>query len=413
MTKFYDTSALLDAYVSLFPASEPILISLTTLRELEHIKTDNKDPDTRYKARKLLSILYANPDSYEVVDYPEIESYLVEKSYPLTNDNRIMACAILYEQTNTKKVMFVTSDLSCHFLATHLFKLASIFYLPNKQASKYTGYIRVTLTDAELADFYTTVDVDPRTINSFDAIQNQYIILENSFGTIVDLYRWNGEAYVPLKYKTLYNAYIGNIMPVNIEQKLAFDLLQNSEITIKVLAGKYGTGKDFCMMSHALSMLKAGEIQRVVWIRNGVKVKDAAEIGLLPGSANDKMLPYAMPMADYLGGKDALNEMLEAGSIELENLGALRGRSWDNTIIYCSEAENFTKEHIQLLIGRVGKNTQLWINGDYRQVDGKVFEANNGLMMAIERLKGQRLFGFVKLHKVERSDTAALADLLD
>ena len=125
------------------------------------------------------------------------------------------------------------------------------------------------------------------------------------------------------------------------------------------------------------------------------------------------MLPYAMPMADYLGGKDELNEMLEAGSIELENLGALRGRSWDNTIIYCSEAENFTKEHIQLLIGRVGKNTQLWINGDYRQVDGKVFEANNGLMMAIERLKGQRLFGFVKLHKVERSDTAALADLLD
>ena len=79
MIKFYDTSALLDAYVSLFPASEPILISLTTLRELEHIKINNKDPDTRYKARKLLSILYTNPDSYEVVDYPGIENYLVEK----------------------------------------------------------------------------------------------------------------------------------------------------------------------------------------------------------------------------------------------------------------------------------------------------------------------------------------------
>ena len=82
------------------------------------------------------------------------------------------------------------------------------------------------------------------------------------------------------------------------------------------------------------------------------------------------------------------------------------------TLIYCSEAENLTVD-VQLLIGRVGKGTQLWINGDYRQVDGKAFEANNGLMMAIDRLKGQKLFGHVKMHQIERSETAALADLLN
>ena len=60
-----------------------------------------------------------------------------------------------------------------------------------------------------------------------------------------------------------------------------------------------------------------------------------------------------------------------------------------NTIIMCSESENMTKEHIQLLIGRVGEGSALWLNGDYRQVDEKVFETNNGLTIAIDKLKKQ------------------------
>ena len=79
----------------------------------------------------------------------------------------------------------------------------------------------------------------------------------------------------------------------------------------------------------------------------------------------------------------------------------------------CSEAENMTKEHIQLLIGRVGVGSALWLNGDYKQTDDKVFENNNGLIKSIEKLKGNQKFGFVKLQTTERSETAKLADLLD
>ena len=206
---------------------------------------------------------------------------------------------------------------------------------------------------------------------------------------------------------------MGIVMPANLEQKLAFDLLQNDDITIKILAGGFGTGKDYLMTSHALDMLKKEEVRKVVWIRNGVKVKHAADIGLLPGSAIEKMLPYAMPIADHLGGKESLLQLVQEEKIELENLGALRGRSWDDTIIYCSEAENLTREHVQLLIGRVGKRSQLWMNADYKQVDAKVFEVNNGVLVAIDKLKGHKMFGFVKLQRVERSEAAAMADLLD
>ena len=72
-----------------------------------------------------------------------------------------------------------------------------------------------------------------------------------------------------------------------------------------------------------------------------------------------------------------------------------------------------TKEHVQLLIGRVGENSALWLNGDQRQVDKQVFENNNGLMTAIRKLSGHELFAHVHLEKTERSATAAMADLLD
>lgn len=244
-------------------------------------------------------------------------------------------------------------------------------------------------------------------------MRNQYLVLENNHGTVVDMYRWNGTEHIPLSYITIKTPYVGTVSPANLEQKLAFDLMQNRDIKIKILSGKYGTGKDFIMIAHALNLLKEEKMRKVVWIRNGVKVKHSADIGLLPGSATEKMMPYAMPIADHVGGKDNLLRLIDEEKIELENLGALRGRSWTDTIIYCSEAENLTKEHIQLLIGRVGEGSELWINGDYRQVDGKIFESNNGLMTAIDRLKGRELFGYVKLQKTERSITASLADALD
>lgn len=122
---------------------------------------------------------------------------------------------------------------------------------------------------------------------------------------------------------------------------------------------------------------------------------------------------FAMPLADHLGGVDSLEIMIGQGRIEIVHLGFIRGRDIKNSIIMCSEAENMTKEHIQLLLGRVGEGSSLWINGDYKQVDGSVFRENNGLMIAVDKLKGHPRFGFVKLLKTERSETAAMADLLD
>ena len=72
-----------------------------------------------------------------------------------------------------------------------------------------------------------------------------------------------------------------------------------------------------------------------------------------------------------------------------------------------------TREHIQLLIGRLAEGSALWLNGDFKQIDDDLFERNSGLKQTINRLKGQELFGCVELNITERSKTAQLADLLD
>lgn len=89
----------------------------------------------------------------------------------------------------------------------------------------------------------------------------------------------------------------------------------------------------------------------------------------------------------------------------------MRGRDCKNSIIISSECENLTKEQVRMLVGRVGINSHLWLDGDSKQADKKVFESNSGLTACIEALFGNSLFGHVYLPKTERSKTAALADL--
>ena len=271
------------------------------------------------------------------------------------------------------------------------------------------GYITVQMSQESMAEFYA----EPWK-NICGCLINQYVLVADEQGTIVDKLKWNGNRFEKVAPKKVNNGFTGKISPRNIQQELAFDMLQDPKSTIKILTGKFGTGKDFVMITHALDLvLRQQKFDKIIWVRNNIEVKNSAPIGFLPGSLQDKLMPYAMIISDHVGGLDSLDLLIKQDKIELQHLGLIRGRDIKNSIIICSEAENMTKEHVQLLIGRVGENSALWLNGDQRQVDKQVFENNNGLMTAIRKLAGQELFAHVHLEKTERSATAAMADLLD
>lgn len=271
----------------------------------------------------------------------------------------------------------------------------------------YKGYIEVMPEYNTWAALYENPEK-----NVYNCLENQYLIVSNDLGEC-DHFKWHNETYKKLSYKQINNSFVSKIKPRNIQQACAFDLLQDRNTTIKILTGRFGSGKTFLMAINALQLISDGKFEKIVWVRNNVHVKDTKDIGSLPGTELEKLLPYVMPLADHVGGVNGIEMLMHQGKLEVQHLGFIRGRDIKNSIIICSEAENLTKQHVQLLIGRVGEGSNLWLDGDFKQTDAKVFEENNGLNIAIEKLKGHPLFGYVHLEKSERSETAALADLLD
>lgn len=440
--KFYDTSALLDLPPDTLLAQQ-FLIADITLYELEDIKTSGKkDEATKAKARTVTRLLAEHPTAYTVVsiDYPQLLSILNDVPVKDNNDGTIMAAARWYLNELQNKLdnlpkeldadsaneaaklttlidsfCFVTSDLSCFNLAQRVMKLPCELSLDRCGAhNDYTGWTEVPIDqggDEALAMAYSK-DIEQK--NLFDTPTNGYVLIPNADadGNTAGL-RWDSSRYVPIKYKNLNTTYSGKIKPLNNQQKLAFDLLQNDDITIKLLLGVYGSGKDFLMVNHAVDLIEKGKYDKIVWVRNNIEVKDTKEIGFLPGSMLEKVYPFAAILADCLGGEVALERAITDGWVEIQPLGFIRGRSFNRSIIYCSEAENLTKQHIQLLIGRVGEGSTLWINGDLRQIDDVAFERNNGIQKLIDKLTGNERFGTVYLPITERSETARLADMLD
>ena len=271
----------------------------------------------------------------------------------------------------------------------------------------YKGYIETILNEEQWGELYSNP-----TNNLYDCLENQYLIVKNDNGDI-DHFKWSNGSHKKLSYKTINNSFVSKIKPRNPQQICAFDLLQDKNTTIKILTGRFGSGKTFLMVANALQLLYENKFDRIVWVRNNVNVKDTKDLGALPGTEFEKLLPFVMPLADHVGGVDGIEMLIRQGKLEVQHLGFIRGRDIKNSIIICSEAENLTKQHVQLLIGRVGEGSNLWLDGDFKQTDAKVFEDNNGLNIAIDKLKGHPLFGYVHLEKSERSETSALADLLD
>ena len=273
---------------------------------------------------------------------------------------------------------------------------------------EYLGFKEVTLSDEELALIYQKTPG-----YNLGCLKNEYLVVHNKSGEVADHFCWNGTHFVQVPYKQINSRFGGKVKPRNTQQRLALDMLYNPEITINMLGGKFGTGKTFIMAATAMDLLERGKFEKLVYVRNNIEVKDSKPIGFIPGDKDEKLLPFAMPIADHIGGPEALKMMISQGSIEIAHFGQIRGRDIKNSIIMCSEVENMTKEHIQLLIGRVAEGSVLWLDGDVKQVDMEVFRKNSGMEIALDRLKGHHRFGYVKLIKTERSETAAMADLLD
>ena len=273
----------------------------------------------------------------------------------------------------------------------------------------YTGIYEASLSNEELADFYESNGE----VLCEQMVENQYLTLRTvGSDEVVDYYQKKDGVLHKVAFPSFKSDFCGTIKPRNPEQYCAMDLLK-SDVPIKLLTGKFGSGKTILIINWALEVIQKNQFEKIVFIRNNVQVKDTDPIGALPNGILDKTLPYVMPFADHCGGVEGLKMLIDSGKLEVIPLGFLRGRSIRNSILYSMESENLTKQHIQLIMGRVDEGTQLVMDGDFKQKDRTIFERSQGLETMVERLAGNEYFGYVNLKKSERSKVAQLADLLD
>jgi predicted ribonuclease YlaK len=243
-----------------------------------------------------------------------------------------------------------------------------------------------------------------------DLLVNQYLLIKDENGDYIDKYIWNGKKLEKLKYKAIENNFIGKIKPYNIKQECYFDLLDDN-IPVKVVSGKAGSGKSFLSTAWALQEIQNNKFKKLIIVRNNVNVQDVPDIGAVPGDINDKLKAYCAFVSDIVSDY-TYDMLLQQNKLEIAYLGTMRGRSLQDAIVLCSESQNLTTSHVKMLISRIAKNSVIIFDFDLDQIDKKTFEKDNGMQNMIESLNGHKLFGMVEFDKIERSEVAALADLI-
>lgn len=267
----------------------------------------------------------------------------------------------------------------------------------------YTGIKEVQLSDEELAEFYEGK-------LKIDALQNEYVLIKNSAGDVVDQWKYDGKKLLKVKIKPFDSQYLDKVKPRNIKQMLFMDLLQ-ADVPLKVVSGIAGSGKSFLSTAWALQEVQKGNFDKLVVVKNNVTVADVPDIGAIPGTELDKIKAHCMFMSDIVH-PFAFDLMIQQGKVELAYLGTMRGRSISNSIVLCSEAQNLTTSLVKMIVTRIGEKSALIFDYDLDQIDKRNFEKDNGMMALTESLKGNPLFGMVELDMIERSEIAKLASLI-
>lgn len=273
-----------------------------------------------------------------------------------------------------------------------------------QEATLYTGVKEVSLTDEELCDFYNG-DL------KIDLLLNEYLLIKNKDGEILDKYKKEKDKVSKLKYKSFDSQLLGKIKPRNQRQEILMDLLC-SEAKLLSISGVAGAGKTYLTTAHAIQELQKENYRKIVIIRNNVNIPDVPELGILPGDTTEKLKQSCAFMGDIITDF-FFDSFLRDGKIEICYLGNMRSRSISDSYILCNESQNLNTSLVKMIITRVGENSRLVFDFDLSQIDKKSFEKDNGMLAMNEALKGNELFGACELDLIERSEVAKLASLIN
>ncbi len=167
-----------------------------------------------------------------------------------------------------------------------------------------------------------------------------------------------------------------SLNPMNDKQKDLQEALKYN--TIVVAQGSAGVGKTLLACYHAAKKLHYGDIKKIILIR-AYQPLAGRTIGMLPGDADQKLLPFYQQMIDYFEdflGKATTEIHIKNKTIEICSLETIRGRSWSDAIIIVDESQSLFVPEVQALTTRIGENAQMIFCGDNT---GNQTDVKNGM----------------------------------
>ncbi|MAI29870.1 MAG: phosphate starvation-inducible protein PhoH [Rickettsiales bacterium] len=184
------------------------------------------------------------------------------------------------------------------------------------------------------------------------------------------------------------------IKPRSKKQLEYFNLVKEKQMVF--CCGPAGTGKTYLAVAYAVSMLKSGEIEKIILTRPAVEAGE--RLGFLPGDIKEKIDPYLRPIYDALNDMLSFSEVIkkiESGFIEIAPLAFMRGRTLSDAFIILDESQNTTAVQMKMFLTRLGENSKMIITGDLSQVD-LPSGTKSGLRESINILKNVQEIGFLE-----------------
>lgn len=178
------------------------------------------------------------------------------------------------------------------------------------------------------------------------------------------------------------------LIPRTYNQEFYLQNLQENKMTL--CAGPAGTGKTMIVTRVALEMLANNQVSKIVVTKPIIEAGDE-ELGFLPGTQNDKILPHFQSILDQFEehvGPTILKRLLDSEKIVFLPTAFARGRDIKHAFILIDEAQNLTRKGIKTMMTRISEGSVMALNGDSDQIDLKR-TSDSGFEWAIDRLSGR------------------------
>jgi PhoH-like ATPase len=321
------------------------------------------------------------------------------------NDTRILSVARSLAAEG-EDVVLVSKDLPLRVKAASIGLTAQEYRAELPADSGWTGMTELEVTTDDIQELYDTGKLDCAQARELPCHTGLVLVAGGGSGSAlgrvlpdksVRLVRGDREAF--------------GLHGRSAEQRVALDLLLDSDVGIVSLGGRAGTGKSALALCAGLEAAMERRQHRKVVVFRPLYAVGGQELGYLPGSEADKMNPWAQAVYDTLSAvtsPDVIDEVLARDMFEVLPLTHIRGRSLHDSFVIVDEAQSLEQSVLLTVLSRIGSGSRVVLTHDIAQRDNLRVGRHDGVVAVIEKLKGHPLFAHVTLVRSERSPIAAL-----